>query len=124
MEGEDAKSMIAVVGGEVRTITQGVLKPGTVLVESGRIAEVGQAVDVPPEAKVYDASGKVVMPGLIDAHCHVGILADGIGRSADDSNETTDPITPHLRALDAINPDDLIFQDLVEAGVTTVCRRR
>jgi imidazolonepropionase-like amidohydrolase len=92
-----------------------------VLTEGGRISAIGENLDIPENAHVYDATGKVVMPGLIDAHCHVGIFAEGVGRSADDSNETTiDPITPHMRALDAVNPDDLTFKDLVEAGVTTV----
>ncbi len=60
------------------------------------------------------------MPGLIDAHCHVGIFPDGIGWDYSDGNEMTDPITPHLRALDAVHPGDPAFQELVEAGVTTV----
>lgn len=112
--------MIAVTNGKVYTITQGTLEYGTVLVENGRIVAVGDRVQIPEGAQVYDATGKIVMPGLIDAHCHVGILADGVGRASDDSNECTDPVTPHLRALDAINPDDLVFQDMVESGVTTV----
>jgi imidazolonepropionase-like amidohydrolase len=60
------------------------------------------------------------MPGLIDAHCHVGIFPDGIGWEHSDGNELTDPITPHLRALDAVHPEDPAFKDLVAAGVTTV----
>jgi imidazolonepropionase-like amidohydrolase len=57
---------------------------------------------------------------MIDAHCHVGLFPDGIGWEYSDGNELTDPITPHLRALDAIHPDDQAFKELVEAGVTTV----
>ena len=112
--------MIAIANGKVYTITQGTLENGTVLVENGRIIALGERVQIPEGSQVYDATGKVVMPGLIDAHCHVGILADGIGRASDDSNESTEPITPQLRALDAINPEDLVFQDMVESGVTTV----
>jgi imidazolonepropionase-like amidohydrolase len=112
--------MIAIVNGKVMTITRGTLECGTVLVENGRIAAVAADVDIPADAEVYDATGKVVMPGLIDAHCHVGIFPDGIGWEYADGNETTDPITPHLRALDAIHPDDPAFKELVAAGVTTV----
>jgi imidazolonepropionase-like amidohydrolase len=112
--------MFAITNGTVFTITQGILESGTVLTENGRIAAIGEKIQIPENARVYDATGKVVLPGLIDAHCHVGIFPEGIGRMHDESNEATDPITPHLRALDAINPDDLIFQDLVESGVTTV----
>jgi imidazolonepropionase-like amidohydrolase len=112
--------MIAIVNGKVLTITKGSLEKGTVLVENGRIAAVGEQVDVPEGAQVIDAAGKVVMPGLIDAHCHVGLFPDGIGWEYSDGNEMVDPITPHLRALDAIHPEDQSFPELVAAGVTTV----
>ncbi len=112
--------MIAIVDGKVMTITQGTLEKGTVLVEGGRIVAVGEEVEIPEDAQIYDATGKVVMPGLIDAHCHVGIFPDGIGWEYSDGNEMTDPITPHLRALDAVHPGDPAFKDLVAAGVTTV----
>lgn len=70
---------IAIVNGQVLTITQGLLDPGTVLIEDGRIVAVGEALEVPPEAEIYDATGKVVMPGVIDAHCHVGCGPMGSG---------------------------------------------
>ncbi|MFZ5918852.1 MAG: amidohydrolase [Chloroflexota bacterium] len=112
--------MIAIKNGKVMTITQGTLEQGTVLVEGGRIVAIGEEVEIPEDAEIYDAAGKVVMPGLIDAHCHVGLFPDGIGWEYSDGNELTDPITPHLRALDAVHPEDPAFQELVAAGVTTV----
>lgn len=112
--------MIAVTNGKVMTITQGTLERGTVLVEDGRIVAVGEEVEIPEDAEVYDATGKVVMPGLIDAHCHVGLFPDGVGWEYSDGNEMTDPITPHLRALDAVHPEDPAFKELAAAGVTTV----
>jgi imidazolonepropionase-like amidohydrolase len=112
--------MIAITNGQVVTITQGTLEKGTVLVEGGRIVAIGEEVVIPEDAEIYDATGKVVMPGLIDAHCHVGLFPDGIGWEYSDGNEMTDPITPHLRALDAVHPEDPAFQELVQAGVTTV----
>ncbi|MDY7031725.1 MAG: amidohydrolase [Thermodesulfobacteriota bacterium] len=112
--------MIAVVKGRIMTITQGTIENGTILIEGGRIAAVGKDVDIPKGTEVYDASGKTVMPGLIDAHCHTGIFADGVGHHEYDGNEMTDPVTPHLRAIDAIHPDDMAFKDLREAGVTTI----
>jgi imidazolonepropionase-like amidohydrolase len=112
--------MIAIVDAKVMTITQGTFERGTVLVEEGRIVAVGEGIAVPEGAQVVDAAGCVVTPGLIDAHCHVGIFADGIGWEHSDGNEATDPITPHLRALDAVNPADPAFKELMEAGVTTV----
>lgn len=112
--------MIAIINGKILTITQGTLDPGTILVEGGRIMAIGSELVIPEDAQVYDASGKVVMPGLIDAHCHVGIFPDGIGWEYSDGNEMTDPITPHLRALDAVHPEDPAFEELAAAGVTTV----
>ncbi len=112
--------MIAIVNGKVMTITQGTFDPGVVLIEGGRIVAVGEYIEVPEDAEVFDAAGKVVMPGMIDAHSHVSIFPDKIGWEYSDGNELTDPITPHLRALDAVNPDDPGFLDLVQAGVTTV----
>ncbi len=112
--------MIAIINGQVMTITQGTLDRATVLVEGGRIVALGEQVEIPADAQIFDAEGKVVMPGMIDAHCHVGVFPDGIGWEYSDGNEMTDPITPHLRALDAVHPDDPAFKDLVAAGVTTV----
>jgi imidazolonepropionase-like amidohydrolase len=112
--------MIAIRNGRVMTMTQGTLNPGTVLVEGGRIVAVADEVLIPEDAEIYDATGKVVMPGLIDSHCHVGLFPEGIGWEYSDGNEMTDPITPHLRALDAVHPEDPAFKDLLQAGVTTV----
>jgi imidazolonepropionase-like amidohydrolase len=112
--------MIAITNGRVMTITQGTLEGGTVLIEGGRIVALGKEVEIPEDAQIYDAAGKVVMPGMIDPHCHVGIFPDGYGWQNADGNEMTDPVTPHLRALDAIHPEDQAFKELVAAGVTTV----
>jgi imidazolonepropionase-like amidohydrolase len=112
--------MIVIINGKVMTVTQGTFDPGMVLVEGGRIVAVGQDLIIPEDAEIYDAAGKTVMPGLIDAHCHVGLWPEGIGGEYSDGNEMTDPITPHLRALDAVHPEDPAWQELVEAGVTTV----
>jgi imidazolonepropionase-like amidohydrolase len=112
--------MLAITNGRIMTISQGTIEKGTVLIEGGRIVALGTEVIVPDDAQIYDASGKVVMPGLIDPHCHVGLWAEGVGWDHADGNEMTDPITPHLRALDAVHPGDPAFPELVEAGVTTV----
>lgn len=77
---------------------------GVLLVRDGRIAEVGESAAIPDGATVIDARGKVVTPGFIDAHTHLGVHEEGIGREGNDTNDMTDPLTPHLRALDGINP--------------------
>lgn len=112
--------MLAIINGKVNTITQGIFDPGTIIVENDKISAVGQGIPVPEGATIIDASGMWVTPGLIDAHCHVGLFNDGIGSEYADGNEMTDPITPHLRALDAIHPENQAFPELVAAGVTTV----
>ena len=96
------------------------IEGGIVLIDDGRIVGVGTDVEVPTDAETIDASGQVVMPGMIDAHCHTGVFGDGVGSIHSDGNEMTDPITPHLRAIDAIHPEDIAFKDLREAGVTTI----
>lgn len=112
--------MLAITGGEVWTMAGQVYPGGTVLVDRGKIVEVGPGVSVPPQAEVIDAAGKIVLPGFIDIHCHLGIMEEVYRVEGNDGNEGTDPVTPHLRALDAVNPQDIGFADAIAGGVTTV----
>lgn len=112
--------MLAVTNAKIITMTGTDFDHGTVLIEQGKIKEVGSDVVIPGGAEIIDASGKIVMPGFIDAHCHVGILEETYRVEGNDLNEMSDPVTPHLRAIDAINPDDLGFADALEGGITTV----
>lgn len=95
------------------------------IIENGQIAfddkirYVGtEYIGTPDE--VIDASGLTVTPGLIDPHCHVGLFGDSLGFEGADANEDSDPVTPQLRAIDGINPQDRAFSEAVRAGVTTV----
>lgn len=90
-----------------------------ILINNGKIAAVGQHLPA-AGCEVLDAQGAFVTPGLIDAHCHVGLLEDSAGSAGDDVNEIGDPVTPQLRAVDGINPRDRAFRDALAAGVTTV----
>jgi len=112
--------MYAVTGGKVFTITGKVFDPGTVLFSTPKIIAVGDNITVPREAEVIDATGKYVLPGFIDAHCHVGIVEEIYREEGDDANEYTGPVNPHLRAIDAVDPADLAFGDALAGGVTTV----
>lgn len=112
--------MKAIVNGKVYTMAGDVLEKGIVLIKDGKIAAVGANVDIPSDAEVIDATGKIVFPGIIDAHTHLGIGEEGIGWEGRDYNEVSNPSTPHLRAIDAINPDDEGFKDAVKGGITTV----
>ncbi len=103
-----------------------VLPRGCVLVENGKIAAVAERIDLEnapaggQELERLDASGCWVMPGLIEAHCHLGISEQNMGMEGDDCNENVSPLTPWLRAIDAINPMDAGFDDAVRAGITSV----
>ena len=100
-----------------------VIDRGFVAVREGKIASVGYLELCPPPEpgeKVLDALGGHVCPGFVDAHCHLGVCGNAVGFESDDANEATNPCTPHLRALDAINPLDRCFEEARRAGVTTV----
>jgi imidazolonepropionase-like amidohydrolase len=111
---------VAIVGGRVVPITGPEIERGTVLVEDGRISAVGESVAVPNGAEVVDAAGLWVLPGFIDAHAHVGVSEEAEGWAGQDTNEMTEPVTAHVRAIDAINPADLGFRDAISGGVLAV----
>lgn len=93
-----------------------------ILTDGKKIIKIGKikASDY-PQALVIDAAGKTVTPGIVDPHCHVGIFEEAIGFEGADGNEMTNPVTPELRAIDAIKPQDSAFEDALHAGITTVC---
>ncbi len=112
---------IAITGGYVVPIEGDPVDGGTVLVRDGKIAAVeGPGFAVPDDAEVVDASGKWVLPGFIDAHAHAGVSEEAQGWAGQDTNERTDPVSPHVRALDAINPADLGLRDAISGGVLAV----
>ncbi len=111
--------MIVIKNGLVKTMAGRDIENGQIIIENGKIKEVGKDLDIPEEAEVIDAAGLMVTPGFVDGHCHIGMWEEGIGFEGEDGNEDTEPITPQLRAIDAINPMDQGFQDAIEGGVTT-----
>ena len=103
---------------EIITMTGENYKNGCILFDE-KILYIGE--EIPQDAdEIIDADGKIVTPGLIDAHCHVGMFEDSLGFEGDDGNEDSDPVMPHLRAIDGINPFDRGFADAYNAGVTAV----
>lgn len=111
--------MIFLKGGMVYTMTSAQPEVMDVLLEDKKIKAVGKNLKVPKKARVIECEGKLVMPGFVDAHCHLGLWEDSLGFEGDDGNEMTDPITPHLRGIDAMNPMDVTFREACEGGVTT-----
>lgn len=93
-----------------------------ILVDKSKIVEIGKLdAKAYPEAKVIDAKKNFVTPGIVDPHCHIGLFEEGVGSEGSDGNEYTSPVTPDMRGMDAIKPQDVAFKDALEAGVTTVC---
>ena len=113
--------MILLKNGKVLTMTGVNYDAGDVLVADGKIRAVGAGLCAPAGAQVIDCTGRTVMPGMIDAHCHIGLSEDGTMYEGEDSNEAVNPVTPHVRAIDGINPADVAIREARLGGVTTVC---
>jgi len=109
--------MLVLKNGNVMTMA-GPAFVGDVAIENGKIVAVGQNLSY-SDAEVRDVTGMTVMPGIVDPHCHIGMWEDAMGFEGADGNECTNPITPELRAIDAINPYDRCFEEAAAGGVTT-----
>lgn len=112
--------MLLIKNGKIITMAGENYENGYILIKDGIIYKIGKEITEDSDMKIIDAKGGWVIPGLIDAHCHIGIYEQDMGFEGLDVNEATDPITPELRAIDAINPMDTSFDDAVKAGITTV----
>jgi imidazolonepropionase-like amidohydrolase len=113
--------MLAIKGGKILTITKGIIEDGTILVQGSKIKDLGPDVKIPKTARIINADGKIIMPGLVEAHCHIGIWEEKIGWAGSDGNEMTDPATPHVRAIDGIkaNADEGGLSAALKEGITT-----
>lgn len=113
--------VLAVVGGTLHPADGPALPGGVMLVEDGRITALGSDVDVPPDARVVDAGGLHVMPGLVESHAHTGFKQLWRGETTgSNNNELSKPLNAEARAVDGLNAADLGFGVALQAGVTTV----
>ena len=113
--------MLLIKNGYVKTMAGPDLPNGCVLIgDDGKILAVGQDLTA-ENATVIDAQGRLVTPGCIDAHCHIGLDNEAMGWEGMDYNEIVDPLTPHMRAIDSINPMDESFGNALRGGVTAAC---
>lgn len=118
--------MLVIIHGNIKTMEAQDYEDGYLQIEDGKITEIGDMGECQAgilqeneQVQIIDAKGNLVMPGIIEAHCHMGITEEKKGMEGDDCNENVDPITPYLRAIDAINPMDAAFNDAVQAGITS-----
>jgi len=113
--------MLLIKNGKLLTMTGRNYEKGSVLIKDGKIVKVGEFDPGDEQAmEVIDAEGCWVLPGLVEAHCHIGINEEKKGFEGNDCNESTNPVTPWLRALDAVNPMDSAFHNALSSGITSV----
>lgn len=109
------------INGKIHTMEGSNYESGYLHIVNGKIAEIGEMSDFTlDDEKIVDLKDQNVYPGFIDAHTHLGMFEDAITFEGDDGNEETEPLTPQLRALDAVNPMDRCFTEAIEGGITTV----
>ncbi len=114
--------MLLIRNGFIKTMAGPDLDGGSVLIgDDGKILAVGCDLVVPEGTEIVDAGGKLVTPGCVDAHCHIGLDNEGMGWEGHDYNEIVDPLTPQMRAIDSINPQDEAFGLAIQNGVTSAC---
>ena len=118
--------MLLIKNARLLTMAGNEYENGYIAAEAGKITALGgdaaeaDRLEAAGCSEVLDAKGFYVLPGFIDAHCHVGMCEDGVGFEGEDTNEMTDPITPQLRAIDGIYHADRAFIEARENGITTV----
>ena len=106
--------------GKIYTMENREIFIGDIRILDGHISEIGAHLEQLEDEDVLDATNKYVYPGLVEAHCHLGMEESSIRMEGNDVNESSDPVTPHVRAIDGCNPMDETIRHACEAGVTTV----
>lgn len=114
--------MLLIKNGKIKTMAGVDYENASLFIDDdGKIAAIGENLEIPEGAEVIDAEGRLVTPGCIEAHCRIGLEGTAIGWEGEDYNETSSPLTPQLRAIDGINPYDEAFEDARRGGITTAC---
>ena len=113
--------MLLIKNGYIKTMAGDDIESGCVLIgDDGKILSIGKDINA-EGAEVIDAEGKLVTPGLVEAHCHIGLSTSSMRWEGSEINEKSDPITPHMRAIDGINPMEERLYEAIKGGVTTAC---
>ena len=114
--------MLLIKNGSIKTMSGLDIENGCILIgDDGKIKEVGKTIQATDQMTVIDAEGRLVTPGCVEAHCHIGVHNSAMRWEGADYNERSDPLTPHMRAIDGINPMDESFGLALKHGVTCAC---
>ena len=114
--------MLLIKNGYIKTMAGDDIKNGYVLIDDdGKIAAIGECYEASASCDIIDAGGRLVTPGCVEAHCHIGLDNEAVGWEGHDYNEIVDPLTPQMRAIDSIYPQDEAFENAVMNGVTSAC---
>ncbi len=114
--------VLLIKNGHVKTMAGEDIENGSVLIgNDGKILAVGSEISVSLECRIIDACGRLVTPGCVEAHCHIGLDNEAVGWEGRDYNEIVDPVTPQMRAIDSIYPQDEAFENAIKNGVTSAC---
>jgi len=114
--------MLLIKNAHIKPMVGEELANGCILADdNGKIAAIGAELTAPEGVQVIDAEGRLVTPGCVEAHCHVGLHGQCLRWEGADYNESTDPITPQVRAIDSFDTFDGMLAEGIQGGVTTVC---
>ena len=113
--------MIFITNAKIKPMVGEDIQNGSILVDGGYIVAIGDDLTPPEGAQIIDAEGRLVTPGCVEAHCHIGLHNEAMRWEGADYNESTDPVTPQMRAIDSFNPMDGMLQNAIRGGVTTSC---
>lgn len=114
--------MILIKNGYIKPMEGEDIKNGCLLIDdNGKIAAIGANIEAPAGAEVIDAQGRLVTPGCVEAHSHIGVNVEGPRKEGTDYNEKADPISPHMRGIDAFYPQSAYLDAALRGGVTTAC---
>ena len=112
--------MLLIKNGYIKPMVGEDIENGCVLIgDDGKIAAIAQAIAETEEMTVIDAEGRLVTPGCVEAHCHIGVHCSSMRWEGSEVNEKSDPLTPQMRAIDGLNPMDETFMEAVSHGVTS-----
>ncbi|EHJ00703.1 amidohydrolase [Clostridium sp. DL-VIII] len=121
LERKIALNVTILKGGILYNLEEDNYNKKDIVIKDGKIAEISNNLaNEYEDAEIINLNEKIVFPGFVDCHTHLGIIEECTGKIGVDNNETSDPVTPHLNGIDAINPFDIAFKDAVESGITCV----